>query len=83
MDRLDREEVKKRIQAEVAAATIQELVGDMTDKCYKSCIPKPGSGLDNSERRCLGNCMDRFIDSFNLVTREFTQRVGSQMGEGD
>lgn len=72
-------EVKKQIQAEIAAATLQELVEDMTEKCYSICIKKPGSSLDNYEQRCLGNCMDRFIDSYNAVSKAYTTRIASQM----
>lgn len=72
---MDVQEVKKQVQTETARATIQELVEDMTDKCYSICVKKPGSGLDNYEQRCLGNCMDRFIDSYNLVTKTFTSRM--------
>lgn len=79
MDKVDVQEVKKQISAEIAAATIQELVEDMTEKCFASCIKKPGASLDSYEQRCLGNCMDRFIDSYNLVSRIFTSRIETQM----
>lgn len=81
MEKVDVQEMKKQIQAEIATATIQELVDDMTDKCYNSCIKKPGTALDSYEQRCLGNCMDRFIDSYNLVSRIFTSRIASHMDQ--
>ena len=81
MDKVDTQEVKKQIQAQIAQATIQELVDDITEKCYNTCVKKPGSALDSYEQRCLGNCMDRFIDSYNLVSRTFTSRMESQMGQ--
>lgn len=76
----DVQEIKKQFRNEIAAATYQELVEDMADKCYSMCIKKPGAALDSYEQRCLGNCMDRFIDSYNVVTKEFTKRLSSQMG---
>ena len=77
--KIDVGEMKKQIAAEIAAATLQELVEDITEKCYSSCIKKPASSLDNYEQRCLSNCMDRFIDSYNLVSRQFTSRIESQI----
>lgn len=77
--KVDVQDVKKQIAAEIAAATLQELVEDMTEKCYTSCVKKPASSLDNYEQRCLANCMDRFIDSYNLVSRQFTSRIENQM----
>lgn len=81
MEKLDVQEVKKQLQTEIATATFQELVEDMTEKCYSVCIKKPASSLDNYEQRCLGNCMDRFIDSYNVVSKVFTARLSSQMGQ--
>lgn len=79
MDKPDVQEMKKQLQAELAAATFQELVEDMTEKCYNVCIKKPGTSLDNYEQRCLGNCMDRFIDSYNVVSKVFTKRISEEM----
>lgn len=79
MDKLDVQEMKKQLSAQIAAATFQELVDDMAEKCYNICIKKPGSSLDSYEQRCLGNCMDRFIDSYNVVSKVFTTRLASQM----
>lgn len=73
------QEMKKQLQAELAAATFQELVEDMTEKCYNVCIKKPGTSLDNYEQRCLGNCMDRFIDAYNVVSKVFTKRISEEM----
>lgn len=81
MEKLDTQEVKKQLQAAISAATFQELVDDMTEKCFNVCIKKPASSLDNYEQRCLGNCMDRFIDSYNVVSKVFTSRLSSQMGQ--
>lgn len=81
MEKVDVQEMKKQITAEMAAATVQELVEDVTEKCYNLCVKKPGTSLDNYEQRCLGNCMDRFIDSYNLVSRTFTSRLETQMNQ--
>lgn len=72
---VDIQDLKSKIQAEIAAATFQELLEDITDKCYNICVKKPGVALDNYEQRCLGSCMDRFIDSYNIVSRAYTSRL--------
>ena len=33
-----------------------------------------------SFQRCLAMCMDRYIDSFNLVSRAYTQRLQQESG---
>lgn len=78
MDKLDVQEVKKQLKAQLAAATYQELMEDLTEKCYSICVKKPGVSLDNYEQRCIGNCMDRFIDSYNVIAKSFTSRLTNQ-----
>ncbi|RXG57004.1 Mitochondrial import inner membrane translocase subunit Tim13-B [Armadillidium vulgare] len=45
------------------------------EKCFTKCISKPGSSLDNSEQKCLAMCMDRYMDSWNLVSRTYSARL--------
>lgn len=69
------EELKRQVQSEMAKLVYEELIEEMQSKCFNKCVTKPGSSLDSYEQRCLGNCMDRFIDSYNLVTKMFTSRI--------
>ncbi|KAG5332641.1 TI13B translocase, partial [Acromyrmex heyeri] len=47
----------------------------MTEKCFKKCIGKPGTSLDSSEQKCVAMCMDRYMDSFNLVSKTYSERL--------
>uniref|UniRef100_A0A8C8B714 Mitochondrial import inner membrane translocase subunit n=1 Tax=Otus sunia TaxID=257818 RepID=A0A8C8B714_9STRI len=47
----------------------------MTDKCFRKCIGKPGGALDNSEQKCIAMCMDRYMDSWNTVSRAYNSRL--------
>uniref|UniRef100_A0A8B9TB07 Mitochondrial import inner membrane translocase subunit n=7 Tax=Neognathae TaxID=8825 RepID=A0A8B9TB07_ANAPL len=47
----------------------------MTDKCFRKCIGKPGGSLDNSEQKCIAMCMDRYMDSWNTVSRAYNSRL--------
>lgn len=47
----------------------------MTDKCFKKCITSPGSSLGSSDQKCVSLCMDRYMDSFNLVSRAYTRKL--------
>lgn len=78
-NKIDVDQLKKEIQAERVAQSFQELVNDMSEKCFTHCVKKPGTSLDSYEQRCLGNCMDRFIDSYNLVTKVFTEHLSANM----
>lgn len=47
----------------------------MTEKCFQKCIAKPGTVLESYEQKCISMCMDRFMDSWNLVSRSYAQRL--------
>lgn len=79
----DIDTLKKQLKAEVAAAFWQELVEEMSEKCFNICIKKPGASLDNHEQRCIGNCMDRFIDSYNVISKSFMAKLSTMENKLD
>lgn len=54
-----KDELMNQVRQQMIIANTQELLGKMTEKCFKKCISKPGSELDNSEQKCIAMCMDR------------------------
>jgi len=69
------EEIMQTVQQQVALANMQELLSKVTDKCFKKCISSPGSSMGSSDQKCVALCMDRYMDSFNIVSRAYTQRL--------
>jgi import inner membrane translocase subunit TIM13 len=60
MTSTQKEELMSQVRQQMIIANTQELLGKMTEKCFKKCVSKPGSdGLDNSEQKCIAMCMDR------------------------
>lgn len=51
------------------------LLQKVTDKCFKKCVGKPGTDLDSGEQKCLAMCMDRYMDTINVVSRAYTSRL--------
>merc|ERR1712080_203885 len=70
-----KEELMRTVQTQVALANMQELLTKITDKCFKKCISSPGSSLTSSDQKCLAMCMDRYMDSFNLVSKTYTNKL--------
>lgn len=75
MDSSQREQLMGQVKQQIALANAQELLQKMSEKCYKKCISKPGTTLDNSEQKCIAMCMDRYMDTWNLVSKTYTQRL--------
>lgn len=68
-------ELMSQVKQQIALANAQEMLSKMTEKCFKKCINKPGKALDGSEQRCITQCMDRFLDTWNLVSRTYGNRL--------
>lgn len=64
----------ERVRQQIVLANIQELLQKMTRRCFSKCVGVPGRELRSEERDCLGNCMDRFLDSVQVVSRQYFRR---------
>ncbi|XP_007882574.1 mitochondrial import inner membrane translocase subunit Tim13 [Callorhinchus milii] len=67
--------IMEQVKVQIAVANAQELLQRMTDKCFRKCIGKPGSSLDNSEQKCVAMCMDRYMDAWNIVSKTYNSRL--------
>ncbi|KAK3562103.1 hypothetical protein QTP86_029339 [Hemibagrus guttatus] len=73
--KMDTVAIMEQVKVQIAVANAQELLQRMTDKCFKTCIGRPGSTLDNSEQKCIAMCMDRYMDAWNTVSRAYNSRL--------
>ncbi|KAH9925542.1 Tim10/DDP family zinc finger-domain-containing protein [Fomitopsis serialis] len=60
---------------EMALTNAQELMTKCNEKCFAKCVAKPGSSLSGSEQTCLSNCLQRYMEAFNIVSRTYISRV--------
>ncbi|KAK9506962.1 hypothetical protein O3M35_008801 [Rhynocoris fuscipes] len=70
-----KDELMETVKQQIAIANAQELLTKMTEKCFKKCVGKPGTSLDNSEQKCVLMCMDRYMDAWNLVSKTYSNRI--------
>ncbi|XP_014291914.1 mitochondrial import inner membrane translocase subunit Tim13 [Halyomorpha halys] len=70
-----KEELIENVKQQIAIANAQELITKMSEKCFKKCISKPGASLDNSEQKCVAMCMDRYLETWNLVSKAYQIRI--------
>ncbi|MFH4981821.1 hypothetical protein AB6A40_008530 [Gnathostoma spinigerum] len=72
-------EVIAGVKQQAAIANAQNLITDLSEKCTQKCITSPGSSLSNGEKQCLTRCMDRFMDSWNLVSQVLQKRLQDEL----
>ncbi|KAJ8943588.1 hypothetical protein NQ318_006590 [Aromia moschata] len=70
-----KDELMDQVKQQIAVANAQELLTKITEKCFKKCISKPGTSLDSSEQKCIAMCMDRYMDSWNLISKAYSNRI--------
>lgn len=55
-------------------------VHEFADACWDKCMDKPSNKLDSKTETCLGNCVNRFIDTSLLITNRYAQLLQKQIG---
>ena len=73
-------QVQQVLQVEGEKAKFQALVHSLTDMCWEKCMEKPSNRLDSRTEKCLVNCVERFLDSTNLVVSRLANTGGNMWG---
>ncbi|XP_034123472.1 mitochondrial import inner membrane translocase subunit Tim13 [Drosophila guanche] len=68
----------KRVRQQIQLANVQELIQKMTQRCFRTCIVRPGPNLSASERTCLTNCADLFMLAVKRVSQQYFRRMQRQ-----
>ena len=64
----------RMIQATTQQQKMQAIIHDLTDKCWETCVDKPGYKMDSKTRYCLENCVQRFIDANIIATKNLEKK---------
>jgi mitochondrial import inner membrane translocase subunit TIM13 len=80
LDATQRAQLMSSVKQQLAIAKAQELLEKINDKCFKMCLSKPGSSLSSSDQKCLTNCMDRYLDAWNAVSKTYMTRIQKELG---
>ena len=56
----------------------QGIIHDLTEKCWETCVDRPGPKMDYKTENCFRNCVQRFIDA-NLLATQRLERKAEQI----
>ena len=63
-----------QMKQQVQAQFMQDLIHKVTDQCYKKCTTPSGDGLTSREKGCMANCMDRYMETMQVVNESLSAR---------
>ncbi|KAL2051844.1 hypothetical protein ABVK25_008000 [Lepraria finkii] len=74
--------IVRQIQQEAAINNARQLIDKMNNHCFQKCVPTPGSSLSRKEEACLTQCMEKYMATWNTVSRQYIARIqkSSNMG---
>ncbi|CCI10543.1 hypothetical protein ABG067_003699 [Albugo candida] len=68
-------ELRMRFRQEAVTQAIEELSVNIQMKCFEKCVSKPSGKLDSKQQNCVALCVNRYIDTLNVVSQTM---VGTQ-----
>ncbi|CAH7674800.1 Tim10/DDP family zinc finger-domain-containing protein [Phakopsora pachyrhizi] len=69
------EQLKQEVTQQLALANAQELINKINEKCYARCITSPSNSISSREQKLISNCMDRYLEAYNIVSRTYVDRI--------
>ncbi|PAV62529.1 hypothetical protein WR25_00156 [Diploscapter pachys] len=75
-------QVLQGIKQQAALASAQGLIAELSEKCSVKCVSSPGSSLSSGEKQCLQRCLDRFMESWNLISTTLQKRLQEEAVKG-
>ena len=61
----------------------QAIIHDLTEKCWDTCIDRPGPKMDGKSENCLKNCVQRFLDTNIAVTQNLEAKATNILNNHD
>ena len=74
MSDAQQKEYLTQVRSQIQVQMMQEMMTKMSENCFKVCTSTRGNGLDNNEKYCLSNCIDRYADTLNVVSQTLGAR---------
>ncbi|KAL4910119.1 mitochondrial import inner membrane translocase subunit tim13 [Aspergillus multicolor] len=70
--------ILQQMQQEVAVSNAKKLIGKINQNCFDNCITTPGSSMSSSDSTCLSNCMEKYIQFWNVTSQAYMSRATTE-----
>jgi len=66
-----KDEIMQQIKADIQLLVMQDLVRQLSRKCFDRCVSSPGTSFSKSEHACLLKCSERFLEATQIVGKAY------------
>ena len=68
----------------VTAYSYRELTDrqKLNEHCFERCVPKPGTSLSKGEEGCFTSCMEKYMQAWNTVSKQYVARIQRESQQG-
>ncbi|KAI5780163.1 Tim10/DDP family zinc finger protein [Peziza echinospora] len=73
----------QELRNQAALQNARALLERVNEHCFEKCIPKPGSSMSSAEDTCLKKCMEKYMASWNVVSRQYITRIQKEGQSGN
>ncbi|KAE8447090.1 protein translocase subunit [Mollisiaceae sp. DMI_Dod_QoI] len=74
--------VMNQVRQEAAMTNARQLIEKVNEHCFEKCVPKPGSSLSSGETTCFTQCMEKYMQAWNTVSRQYITRIQQENSKG-
>ncbi|KAF2717318.1 hypothetical protein K431DRAFT_233352 [Polychaeton citri CBS 116435] len=68
-------QVMDQVRQQAALSNARLLVEKLNEHCFERCIPKPGPSMSSSESTCYTACMEKYMGTWNVVSKQYLGHV--------
>ncbi|KAI4174574.1 MAG: hypothetical protein LQ343_002147 [Gyalolechia ehrenbergii] len=72
-----------QIRQEAAVNNARALITKLNAHCFEKCVPSPGASLSKREEGCLSACMEKYMATWNVVSRTYIAQVQKTAGRAN
>ncbi|KAK7204288.1 mitochondrial import inner membrane translocase subunit tim13 [Myxozyma melibiosi] len=75
--------LQQQVTQEIRTAQAATLISKVTKSCYDLCIVNPQSTLTAADQDCINKCAGKYMQAFNVVSKEYVGRVQAERHRGN
>ncbi|QSZ29161.1 hypothetical protein DSL72_003672 [Monilinia vaccinii-corymbosi] len=74
--------IMNQVRQEAAMTNARQLIEKVNEHCFEKCIPRPGPSLSSGETTCYTQCMEKYMQAWTTVSKQYIARLQRESASG-